>query len=162
MTKAFPIRIASRLLAADGYMDIKMFDEARKELDSIPVEYRDVPDYLWLRHRLTFAEQNWSEALDVGRKLCALAPDEPESWVSYAYAARELQQVELARRVADKGVEMFPDQPLLAYNLACYECLLGNLDRTRDLLTRAFSLDGKLRQEAMADTDLTGLWYTRY
>ena len=47
-----------------------------------------------------------------------------------------------------------PDVPLIAYNLACYACVLGRLDEANDLLTLAFKMDDSLRKGALDDPDL--------
>ena len=148
------MRIANRLMAADGYMDLGMWVQAREELASIPSEFLEVVDALWLRQRLAFGEKAWTEALPICRKLCELAADLPDSWIACAYAAREVQDLALARDVAREGLKRFPNQPILLYNLACYQCLLGDLSEAKRLLERAFTLDNRLRVEARRDKDL--------
>jgi len=45
------------------------------------------------------------------------------------------------------------------FNLACYECQLGNLETTKERLRRAFELEPLYRQRAL-DDDLKPLWGT--
>lgn len=47
-----------------------------------------------------------------------------------------------------------PHEALIPYNLACYSCVLGNLEASRKLLTLAFAMDPNLKQIALHDPDL--------
>jgi len=53
----------------------------------------------------------------------------------------------------------FPNEVVLAYNLACYECCLGNLPMARRWLQQAFARPNSelWRRAAQADPDLTPL-----
>ncbi|WP_348545882.1 hypothetical protein [Chthoniobacter sp.] len=46
----------------------------------------------------------------------------------------------------------------MQYNLACYECLLGDLAVAKARLRHAFKLDAKLRGCALDDEDLKAIW----
>jgi len=56
--------------------------------------------------------------------------------------------------------EKFPEEPIIAYNLACYACQMGNMDHCRHWLQRALKLLGKdqFKKMALNDTDLQPLW----
>ena len=47
-----------------------------------------------------------------------------------------------------------PDVALIAYNLACYASVRGEIAEAMELLKRAFALDGKFREMAVEDPDL--------
>jgi uncharacterized Ntn-hydrolase superfamily protein len=55
------------------------------------------------------------------------------------------------------GLERFPDDPVLLYDLACYECLAGRAADALGHLRRALELDGSLRDLARGDGDLAAL-----
>jgi hypothetical protein len=44
------------------------------------------------------------------------------------------------------------------YNLACYECQLGDLEGAKARLKRAFELEQGFRTLALDDEDLRPLW----
>jgi hypothetical protein len=44
------------------------------------------------------------------------------------------------------------------YNLACYECQLGNLAEAKTRLQRAFEAEPKYRLRSLEDEDLEPLW----
>ena len=59
----------------------------------------------------------------------------------------------LVREVlADEGFS-FPDEPLLLYNLACYESLDGRRDAALVHLKQALSADPTMRETTRADSD---------
>ena len=55
------------------------------------------------------------------------------------------------------GPETLHADPTYHYNLACYECRLGNFDLARVHLDRSFHLDKKYRDFAKTDPDLKAL-----
>ncbi len=58
------------------------------------------------------------------------------------------------------AADRFPNQPMIAFNLACYACQLGRLEEAREWLRKAMDVgdekDIKLR--AFDDPDLEPLW----
>ena len=56
--------------------------------------------------------------------------------------------------------EKFPEDPIMRYNLACYECQLGRLEHARNWLQKAFKLGDpkKIKLMALEDPDLQPLW----
>jgi Tfp pilus assembly protein PilF len=44
------------------------------------------------------------------------------------------------------------------YNLACYECQLGDIDGAKERLRRTFEIDADFREIALEDADLKPLW----
>ena len=54
----------------------------------------------------------------------------------------------------------FPKEHLIAFNLACYECQLGNRKQAMQHLEEAIDLAGKktIRLIGLDDSDLEPLW----
>jgi Tfp pilus assembly protein PilF len=52
----------------------------------------------------------------------------------------------------------FPKAAIIFYNLACYECRLGEIEKARNYLKKAFDLDLNWRKAALDDEDLKPLW----
>ena len=44
------------------------------------------------------------------------------------------------------------------YNLACYDCQLGDIDSAKGRLRRGFEIDSNFRRIALEDVDLEPLW----
>ena len=57
-------------------------------------------------------------------------------------------------------VDKFPDDPIMPYNLACYECQLGRLEPAKCWLEKACKLGDpkKIKLTALEDPDLQPLW----
>jgi hypothetical protein len=51
-----------------------------------------------------------------------------------------------------------PGEPILHYNLACYECQLRDLEVAKARLQHAFQLAPKCRLMALDNEDLKPLW----
>jgi hypothetical protein len=51
-----------------------------------------------------------------------------------------------------------PEEPTIHYNLACYECQLGNLSGAKQHLIKATKADEKFKLMALDDPDLEPLW----
>jgi len=56
--------------------------------------------------------------------------------------------------------EKFPSQPMIAFNLACYACLLGRLEEAREWLRKAMDLgdEKEIKTLALDDPALEPLW----
>jgi len=54
----------------------------------------------------------------------------------------------------------FPKEKIIAYNLACYDCQLGDLDAAKAWLDKACMLGDvhKIKHMALQDPDLKPLW----
>ena len=66
--------------------------------------------------------------------------------------------IDTARLILLTAVEGHPNNALVHYNLACYECQLGDLAVAKARLRHAFKLDAALRVSALDDEDLRPLW----
>jgi tetratricopeptide (TPR) repeat protein len=153
----YPVQIEKMLMAADGYMDLNMYAEARKELLQIPTVYRNHKLYLWLMNRLSVETEDWEMAVTISRTLCEKQPDLVDSWVAYAYAVRRHEKISNARTILLQAIERFSEEAIIPYNLACYECQLGNIENAKIYLKRALSLDMGFRVIALKDEDLISL-----
>jgi Flp pilus assembly protein TadD len=94
----------------------------------------------------------------VAARLTAYDPDEAQWPLSQAYATRRAESIEAAKCILLEAVERHPDEPILHYNLACYECRLGDLEVAKARLAHAFKLEPKCRLMALDDDDLEPLW----
>ncbi|MDR4505668.1 MAG: hypothetical protein MRK01_12925 [Candidatus Scalindua sp.] len=157
MVEEFPVQIEKMLMAADGYLDLKMYAEARKELQQVPKGYRNNSVYLWLMNRLSVDTEDWEMAVTISRTLWETQPDLVDTWVAYAYAVRRHEKITDARRILLQAIERFSEDAIIPYNLACYECQLGNIEKAKIYLKRAISLDTNFRTIAIKDEDLITL-----
>ena len=57
-----PVDVRRVMQRADGYLDLKLWERARRELDKVPAERRKTLLYVQLLLRLSFGEEDWKSA----------------------------------------------------------------------------------------------------
>ncbi|MEA3187472.1 MAG: hypothetical protein QOD99_1302, partial [Chthoniobacter sp.] len=132
--------------AAQGYCELGMHRQALAELESLGDEQRTRPEILEMRLLILMQVKKWKEALAIARRLCALAPQSSAGFVHAAFCLHELGRTAEARAVLLAGPPTLADEATFHYNLACYECALGNLESSRAHLEISFGMDKKLRE----------------
>jgi hypothetical protein len=63
----------------------------------------------------------------VARHLCGVRADEPQWFVSLAYATRRCIGLQETLAVLAHATNCFPQEPVILYALACYAVQLGHL-----------------------------------
>jgi predicted Zn-dependent protease len=150
------------LNAALGWLGLGDWRSANDELDNITSTARAQPLVLSVQYEIYSKAKKWDSAAEIASALVKLLPEQPEFWVSLAYSIRRKPDggIPQAKEVLTEARVKFPKEYIIAYNLACYECQLG--DRKRALLhcEEAVDLAGKkdIRQMALDDPDLESLW----
>jgi len=115
---------------------------------------------LEVRWQIYAKAKKWDAALDIASALIQLVPEHPLGWVHRSYCLHELKKTEEARENLLRVVDKFPQDQIMRYNLACYECKLGRLEQAKSLLEKAFELGDpkKIKLMALEDPDLEPLW----
>ena len=150
------------LSAALGWLELGNWQEASEELEKITPALRVHPEVLEVRFQVYAAAKKWDLAAEIATTLVQIRPNDPQLWISHAYAARRMPDggIPQAKGILHKAQQLFPKEPLIAYNLACYECQLGDLKAAWKWLGIAFDLGNPKRMKLMAlkDPDLEPLW----
>lgn len=147
------------LAYAAGYLQLDMFQAAREELTELPAEVAASPAALALRIELAMAEETWDEVIELAPLLINHDSSLERPWVAWAYSLRELKRHQEAQEILLTGRRLISrPSPLVDYNLACYACLLGELDEARSLLEDVFARDKSWREVARNDPDLAPLY----
>ena len=123
------------LLAAQGYCELGMADDALAELEAVPEELQGHAKVVELRLIVLMQARRWKAALSAGRELTKIAPQKNIGYIHSAFCLHELGQTEAAHKLLLDGPETLHAEPVFHYNLACYECMLGRLDDARAHLT---------------------------
>jgi len=99
-------------------------------------------------------------ALQVAQAITAISPNKSSGWLKQGFALNELGRTEDAFQVLSSIIEMFPNESLPAYNLACYACKTGRLDEAKRWLRKSMEVVGvdRVRANALKDSDLEPLW----
>lgn len=150
------------LSAALGWLGLGNWKEAVEEFKRIAPELRGHPDALEVVREIFVQAGKWEMAAETARALLKLKPEAPESWIALAYATRRKNGggIDAAKIILAKAQNQFPKEPIIAYNLACYECQLGNQKAALAWLRQACASGppGKIRSMALDDRDLEPLW----
>jgi tetratricopeptide (TPR) repeat protein len=144
----------------DGYLALGMFMEANDELERMPNGFKAHPTVLTARLALLMEMERWEAAVILGRSLFKLWPDDTEFCIHTAYCLHELKQTAEAKQTLLDGPDALRDLAVFHYNLACYECQLGNLGEAKRRLATCFKIDRAHRAESLEDPDLEPLWRT--
>jgi Flp pilus assembly protein TadD len=149
------------LSAALGWLGLGNWQEAHEELEKITLALRSHPDVLLVRFEIYSKAGKWALAAEIAGELVQIRPDEAQFWISHAYATRRMPGggIPQAREILSKAQTLFPKEPLIAYNLACYACQLGDQTEAWKWLESALKLgDAKqVKMMALKDPDLEPL-----
>ena len=154
MKQSLPDDVRWSLEQCDGYMDLSMWDAATALLSEIPKEHHGHPAVQTLQLRNAFHQEDWSSAGSLADRLRRKEPDSVQHWISLGYALRRTQGIPAARTVLLEALEKFPDDPILSYNLACYDCVEGHHEAAVQRLTEILERFPDILQLIETDEDL--------
>ncbi len=97
------------------------------------------------------------EARELYRKALALDPQNVHAVNNIGVAFLQERNFTEARKSFEDAVRLQPDYVDPYYNMACLYVIQGDTKRGLDYLKRAVSLDGSVREWALADADLKAL-----
>lgn len=151
--------------AAEGWVELGLPDEAEVELSRLAPGTAGHPQVLQAQWAIHAHRKEWGLAHTVAESLVQTVPEDVVGWIHRAYATRRMPGggLQAAWDALRPASELFPDETIVPYNLACYACQLGKPDAARHWLGRAFSIAAKhqaresLKQMALADPDLVQL-----
>lgn len=146
--------------AAIGWIELGNVPEAFAELERIPGQQQSLPAVQASRLDCLIAGEKWNEAVILAKSLCDQYPEEVGFWLHHAYATRRCEAggIKEAYEILAPCVELFPDEWLIAYNVACYLCRLDRLGEAVAMLKIARAVGGEQVDElARDDEDLIPL-----
>jgi tetratricopeptide (TPR) repeat protein len=150
------------LSAAQGWLGLGNWKEAVEEFKKLAPESRAHPDCVETVREIFIQAGNWEMAALTAGEIVKLKPEEPSSWIAFAYATRRNKGggLDAARKILTRAQRCFPKEPVIAYNLACYECQLGNQKAAWKWLRKALAAGParQIRSMALEDRDLEPLW----
>jgi lipopolysaccharide biosynthesis regulator YciM len=146
-----------RLLAASGFAELSLFQEAVEELEALPETSKDLPPVLAVWLELYQRWQKWSEAESVASRLSEMEPEEPSWLVALAYATRRNRGLVFANEILLRAGMKHPNCGTIQFNLACYAAQLGQLEEARQRLYRSIQFDKAFAAMAKSDPDLEAI-----
>lgn len=149
----------SKLLSyAEGFIELGLLNDAANELEKVAFEDRLTPPVLFCRIKLYMAAKQWDMVEAMAKPLVTIPNVDAAVWVHWAYAVRRLRSVSEAKDILLKAEPIYGKTcGMLQFNLACYECVLGNITEARKRLRMACKLDKQFKALALDEPDLKGL-----
>lgn len=156
---ALPFPDRHHVVAADGWLDLGLPSEALRELDQCSPETRRTSIASQVAWRAHAERRDWAAALAVAEHWVAEDPKKVGGWLNRSYALHELRRTGEASEALLPAAAMFPKDPIIRYNLACYACRMGDLDAARRWLREVVRIQDLafLKALAMDDPDLETL-----
>ena len=146
------------LLAAQGYFELGMMDEALGEIGHLPEAVQERLDVLQMRLFIHMRAKRWREALKMSRIMCRVSPEETVGYIHAAFCLHELGRTAEAKQLLLGGPSALLGEATYHYNLGCYDAALGNIEDAQAHLRVSFKLDKKFREFAKTDPDLRAVW----
>jgi hypothetical protein len=152
------------LSAAQGWLELGNASEAGAELALIRPGLCEHPAVLEVRWQLAAKLERWEEGLRLAELLCAQAPEAALPWIHRSFCLHELKRTQEAWDKLLPKAELFPNEWLIRYNLACYACQLGHLTAARTWLSAALKVGDacQIKALARADPDLKALLESKF
>lgn len=151
-----------RLRAAQGWLELGLPREAEEELAGMVESSKDHPAALDIGWQAAASQRHWAVAFALGDRLVARDPTLVSGWIHRAYAARRMPDGGLERALAAllPAASQFPDEPMVAYNLACYLIRLGRIEEGWRWYAEAEvrGEPAQIRKQALMDDDLLEIW----
>lgn len=147
------------LLAAQGYLELGMPQDALREFESLPQESRNTIEALTVLKGIHEAMENSEGLTSTGEQLCVIDSDNVERWIDFAIVLSEEVSLESAKELLLEAVDRFPETALLHFHLARFACSLGNLTLAKKHLNRSKKLCPLCRVLALTDeSDFLPIW----
>lgn len=146
--------IERTMLAAQGYIELEMPNEALRELDALDPQDQEREEVLQLRLFILMRSRRWAEALGVCARLREKNPEQTTGYIHGAFCLHELGRTAEAKEMLLKGPASLLGEATYYYNMGCYDAVLGNLEEAEHALKISFKMDDKFREIAKYDPDL--------
>jgi len=130
--------------------------ESKSAVDDQPLH----PNALLVYWELYSRTKQWTSAHTIAEGLVLALPHQPIGWIYRSFALHRLGRVKPALAGLLEAAERFPDDWRIAYNAACYSCLLGDMALAWNWLDRAIELGNGdvIKSAALEDPNLRPLW----
>lgn len=146
------------LLAAEGFIELGMYDDAAGLLLDLPPAQKSTIQYFKLWIRVYAAKNAWTNVELMCESLALHAPDDPFLIHHTAEAYHRQGRSREAFAVFNMAPIGFKEGEAYFYALARFLCGVGDLPLARRTLAKATRLNSELKQRALTDPDFEKLW----
>lgn len=102
--------------------------------------------------------ERWDLMEVAAKRMVEYDPDDAQWWVLWAQATSKAESIEAGRLILVNALERHAHDAGVCFNLACYECSLGNIERTKECLKRCFEIDPSWKIVALEDERFEAMW----
>ena len=124
--KALDYPAKHNLNAAAGWLDLGNPEEAKAEVDRIPLSKRFHPDVFVMRWRIYARAEDWAAAHKLARIFAKRWPDRPAGWLCHAYSLHKMNRTLEAFMCLLPQARVFPTVSAIPFLLACFCRQMGN------------------------------------
>jgi tetratricopeptide (TPR) repeat protein len=138
---------------AAGYLDLRMYEDALREVDAVLARVPSQPQALALKSAALWQANRLPEAEPCLAKLAELRPRQVDIWINLAYIRRRTQSLDAAAETLQRAFDANPRDALANFNMACYRVQQHRIEEALELLKNALHIDPKLKELAKAEPD---------
>ncbi|MEW6302893.1 MAG: tetratricopeptide repeat protein [Verrucomicrobiota bacterium] len=131
-----------RLNAAEAWLTLRNWREAKAELDHITEANREHPAVLDAYADVCEVSQNWQEGARFMEALITREPDNVDHWLRLHAALLFARRYPEACDCLEKALHRFPHHPALLFKLAVTSAQLGKYENAGFVLYELFTTDG--------------------
>ena len=113
------------LLAAQGYFELGMLEDAMAELDSLPAAMQGTSDVLQMRLFGFMRVRRWDDALEISRNLVRMLPKETIGYIHAAFCLHELRRTAEAKSLLLAGPSALLNEATYHYKPRLLRCRPG-------------------------------------
>jgi len=149
---------------AEGYLELGMPQQALDALARVGQSDSADVQTLYLQGEALRALGRYGEALVPLGRVTQSEPENIHAWLAAGWCHKRSGRIDLAIDALETALAADPEEPLIRYNLACYECVLGNMSQAKLHLAEAFNLaldqdcTDEWKKQMLGDPDLKPLW----
>ena len=141
------------LTEAEGYLELGLFERALERLEAVERTAHCRADRALLRGSLHREREEYSAAVPHFRAALELRPGDIPATVGVGWCLKRSGKLNEAAQAYQAALQRHPQEGLLHYNLACYQCLLGRTAEALEGLQRAIQIDPEFRDLAQEEDD---------
>lgn len=150
--------VREKIEAAHGYHELELHVDAWKVLDDLPAEDKAHPLVVLLRLDILLALDRWDDAVALGTGACRQWPVIDGFFLKTTTALLELKDYQKAKDLLLAGPESLQQKAVYWYDLACCQCMTGEVEQAKRSLIECFNREEVLRMRALYDPDLEAIW----
>lgn len=155
-----PVNIQRCLEHAQGYLQLKMYDDALAAVAGVLAVAPNHLDALYWKGLIYLDQGKLQDAEGPFRRLVELDPEQAHVYVHLAWIYRRTVSLERAVEAIQRALQLNPKLPIALYNLACYRAVQGQSDQALKLLEEAVSVSKEYRKLARTDPDFDSVRQT--